>query len=330
MITEDYVSFEVAKLLKEKGFNEFTYSYYSKDDEESEDERIRKALITLTKVPRKAIFEAQGITKEQALAWLEKQKKQKDFQAKVKQRMEYLWDKLPDANRVNKGNCTPEEWKTLGAYMELEMNFDKDSEEQKEQKPAEFLSKEKVFAIMNKLTSLSFCVPLGSDEEKKIHEITCDVSSLLDYPIEQKPAEWSEEDKFKLEDAITGIDVGIGFYETEGKHPNLLKAIIEAKEWLKSLRPQPKPEWSEEDEEMFDEALAGVLLARNRMNDTGCIGLAERFEKAYKWLESFRPRPHWEPSEEQMKALSETIAFAPDTFKPKCTLVTLHDDLKKL
>lgn len=38
MITEDYVSFEVAKLLKEKGFNEFTYSYYSKDDEESEPE----------------------------------------------------------------------------------------------------------------------------------------------------------------------------------------------------------------------------------------------------------------------------------------------------
>lgn len=36
MITEDYVSFETAKLLKEKGFNEFTYSYYSKDDEESE------------------------------------------------------------------------------------------------------------------------------------------------------------------------------------------------------------------------------------------------------------------------------------------------------
>ncbi len=41
---------------------------------ESEDERIRKALITLTKVPRKEIFEAEGITKEQALAWLEKQK----------------------------------------------------------------------------------------------------------------------------------------------------------------------------------------------------------------------------------------------------------------
>ena len=28
MITEDYVSFETAKLLKEKGFNEYCYGYY--------------------------------------------------------------------------------------------------------------------------------------------------------------------------------------------------------------------------------------------------------------------------------------------------------------
>ena len=69
----------------------------------------------------------------------------------------------------------------------------------------------------------------------------------------QSKNEWSEEDRFKLEDAITGIDVGIGFYEREGKHPNLLKAIIEAKEWLKSLPErfnlQPKQKWSEEDED---------------------------------------------------------------------------------
>lgn len=31
MITEDYVSFEVAKLLKEKGFNERSYGSYTED-----------------------------------------------------------------------------------------------------------------------------------------------------------------------------------------------------------------------------------------------------------------------------------------------------------
>lgn len=33
MITEDYVSFEVAKLLKEKGFNEPTFTYYNNNGE---------------------------------------------------------------------------------------------------------------------------------------------------------------------------------------------------------------------------------------------------------------------------------------------------------
>lgn len=149
------------------------------------------------------------------------------------------------------------------------------------QKPAEYLSKEKVFAIMNKLTLLSFCVPLGSDEEKKIHEITCDVSSLLDYPIEQKqeqkPAEWSEED----EERIQSILFSIGYCKDE--YPNK-KDYSKDIDWLKSLRPVSK------------ESL----------------------------------QPHWKPSEEQMEALSETIEFAPDTFKPKCTLVTLQYDLKKL
>lgn len=41
---------------------------------ESEDERIRDVLIKLLKVPRKEIFEHEGITKEQAIAYLEKQK----------------------------------------------------------------------------------------------------------------------------------------------------------------------------------------------------------------------------------------------------------------
>ena len=33
MITEDYVSFEAAKLLKEKGFNEPTWTRYENDDD---------------------------------------------------------------------------------------------------------------------------------------------------------------------------------------------------------------------------------------------------------------------------------------------------------
>ena len=37
MITEDYVSFEVAKLLKEKGFNEYCLKNYWSSDKELHD-----------------------------------------------------------------------------------------------------------------------------------------------------------------------------------------------------------------------------------------------------------------------------------------------------
>ena len=148
---------------------------------ESEDEKIRKFLIGL--LSSGTWRKEYPFSPIDCVAWLEKQKEQKDFQAKVKQRMEYLWDKLPDADRVNEGNCTPEEWKTLGAYMELE-NFDKDSEE-------------------------------------------------------QKPAEWSEDDEHRRNDAIY-------FLETAKKHYADTSELDATIFWLKSLYPQPKNEWMQQ------------------------------------------------------------------------------------
>ena len=55
----------------------------------------------------------------------------------------------------------------------------------------------------------------------------------------QKPAEWSKEDDFKLGALITDIET----------RSDLTEAIkIKYVSFLKSLRPQPKREWSEEDE----------------------------------------------------------------------------------
>lgn len=56
---------------------------------------------------------------------------------------------------------------------------------------------------------------------------------------EQKPAEWSKEDDFKLGALITDIET----------RSDLTEAIkIKYVSFLKSLRPQPKKEWSKEDE----------------------------------------------------------------------------------
>ena len=54
-------------------------------------------------------------------------------------------------------------------------------------------------------------------------------------------------------------------------------------------------------------------------------------KEVHKAVEDFNDSiTSWKPSEEQMQALMDTLEFMPDTFKPRCTLVTLQNDLKKL
>ena len=59
MITEDYVSFETAKLLKEKGFDEYTFGYYSND-----------GLIGFMEVETRVSVGYQRPTLQMAMKWL--------------------------------------------------------------------------------------------------------------------------------------------------------------------------------------------------------------------------------------------------------------------
>lgn len=79
-------------------------------------------------------------------------------------------------------------------------------------------------------------------------------------------------------------------------------------------------EWSEEEYgRLFDiEHYLDGTLQLNPDRKIACID----------FLKSLRPS--WKPSEEQMEALRVTIDFMPDTFKPRCTLITLQNGLEKL
>ena len=90
MLYENPSTNEALKVVLEETYPEL---------KESEDERIRKALIKLNKVPRREIFEAQGITKEQAIAWLEKQKEQNLIMAKS-----------PQLKEQKPAECEPHNW----------------------------------------------------------------------------------------------------------------------------------------------------------------------------------------------------------------------------
>jgi hypothetical protein len=130
---------------------------------------------------------------------------------------------------------------------------------------------------------------------------------------EQKPVEWSEEDEKELDCIINILDrLGFEEYRKSSRDQDVEEERFYYKEIqflkrLKSLSPKPHTV------SITDATKFGNLEYERGVKDG---------------IQSEKNR-HWKPSEEQMEALSETIAFAPDTFKPKCTLVTLQDDLKK-
>lgn len=155
--------------------------------------------------------------------------------------------------------------------------------------------------------------------------------------------EWSEEDEEAIKDAIKLLEA----YYTDAiedycpHNAETLKKLINV---LKSLRPQPKVEWSEEDESRLDHAI--TTLAENvkrgsaREDFEFLASLPRRFNlQPNRWKPSDvcygakgdpDPAGVWKPSEEQMEALRVTINFMPDTFKPRCTLITLQNGLEKL
>ena len=98
-------------------------------------------------------------------------------------------------------------------------------------------------------------IPIARQNE---YEFPPNNHSLKTQVKEQKPAEWSEGD----ERTLTHIQSHLKYlieHRFEIKDYNTMedKMILESEiEWLKnrfkSLRPQPKPSWSEEDEKMLD------------------------------------------------------------------------------
>lgn len=114
----------------------------------------------------------------------------------------------------------------------------------------------------------------------------------------QKPAEWSEEDEKMFNSALWHVKNSCG---NQGK----TSGEYEVYNWLKSIKdrclPQPKQEWSEEDEL----AIKGLM----ECIDTGdCEATSKVF--LINWLKSLRHQKQWKPSEEQMDALNMAIGEA--------------------
>ena len=246
-------------------YDDATLEFLFPQLKESEDERIRKEIISIVKAYRENCIDEGTHRFDDCLVWLEKQKEQKP-------------------------------WKVgANAYFTPE------------QKPAEI--NVKALLAADRLASAEMT---GRLKER---------SEILENPEKyglQKPAEWSEENEDMLEEIINHIDT------TSVQRIPARPGSAIGKSWikfLKSLHPQPKQEWSEEDDQLigfiFD--LLNDLVWRKdwAMSKEECL---ERLKSL---------RPSWKPSEEQMGALSWMLENARGNidFDP---LKDLYEQLKKL
>ncbi len=282
---------------------------------ESEDERIRKALVIMIKVPRKEIFEAQGITKEQALAYLEKPKEPIDtFDTKLFQ------DGVKEGRRLEREDIEKEykpaddEAKAI-AYREYERGRESGLRDGQKYvldnaesyglcKPAEW-SEDKFPKDIEK-DATQFCFDKGFNitpyQAKEIATHYLMIGHNFGYVEGRKNAhipakelglpssmdfkqEWSKEDNIGWDEAFACVTRA----EKAAKNEEELQNAVTAEKWLKEIKFKyyvhpVKQEWSED---IIRKAVKEVGLTQHQIN----------------WLKTnvFPPKQEWSEEDEKMR-----------------------------
>lgn len=324
---------------------------------ESEDERIRKALVWHLKAD--VDFVSNGVTKAECIAYLEKQKENpksadsisSDCTSDVKceDRWHKVTDSLPDNGRlVLAKDCLGnvllarydgENWEvnvydnedhychnSISKWCEIP------SEKQQESLHIPETSKENAnsFTDEDERFRRWLCDYFSSIDKAWIHkDITCiDILRWLEKQKEQKPAEWSEEDE-RMIGRMRSVVNECAFYndalDVNGDYCEGDYAKLD--DWLKSLPLNLKKK---------NEDVAKLCSKEWSVEDEDRIRQIERIaqqagctqklqEEIHNWLKSLRPS--WKPSEEQMEALLNAL-HPDDPYYPE--LKSLYEQLKKL
>ena len=278
---------------------------------ESEDERIRKRLIDCLKFSLKGAEEqdAAGCSRQKdieaykwGIAYLEKPKEQRNYRK--------LYEDIAKSEWFKKAY----EGKSLGG-----------EDEQKEQKPADDKAFEEWIDDWWKHNRVN-----NPDSYDKGDEIQFDEQGFKNFcrrirnMYQQKPAGWGEKDEWMIEELCCLVDS----YELEEQKPEKIKF------WLKSLRPQPKQEWSEEDKKKLNRIYKIIgyaaddkafLQSKRILGDKEAIDL----QKFLREISRSKPSDNWRPTEEQLNAL-DLASYGGELPSEDCLeLVSLLNDLKK-
>lgn len=283
---------------------EFIFPQLAESEDESYDERIRKCIgLALTDVEEQRFMDYDTSLKE-CLSWLKKQKEQKTPMSNdLDEEIERFFDECIEAHDakiygVNKQVIT------VDCYELTARHFAKWGEKLKEQKSV-----------------------IVTKQEYDSHSIvTGDAVSV-------KPAEWSEEEKDKM-NSIERLIVNAN------AHGNGLIGDKEAIELQHFIRSIVKPitniaELSEEDEKMWKKTQKH-LEDYIREFDPYHSKQGRDVGACLSWLKSIRPvskesLQSWKPSKEQMKALNAINCHGDLSYVgQQSQLISLYNDLKKL
>lgn len=322
---------KMAKKLYEQGTITESLAYIFPELAESEDEKARKEIIYHIKNCDDTIDEE---TEKRMLAWLENIPYTIDHE---KREGFYLGYKAG----LEKQSETFTKKDVEDAYVE-DMAFAKNElEKQGEQKPTEtakwspqeescicqleslvkerWRHAEKVNNAVDikKMQELMFFLKTLNPNKKPQRMISAKAKEAL----YDKP-DWSEEDERMCQETIDWFEKKCFPYALENENP-----ARESIKWLKSLKnrvlPQPKQEWSEEDEKI-------ALSIEQVMNCASLLNIVpEKVDKIRTWLKSLKDRYTWKPSDKQMKALDSVIDEY-DGYPEFDSLVSLKNDLRKL
>lgn len=271
------------------------FEVFAPELRESEDEKIRKEIISALK------FANDGGVYDKHIAYLEKQKEQKPVEKEntLTDFEEVLNLFLFDFANSPIEDCEPKEYIQKhsaeilkAAYKELNAKLQQDIFEAKqegrregyevaraEQKPITINQNEKEF-LADEITAFLCNYDKEFDDEDPVPSEVAEHFYLLGKQAQkQKPVEWSEEDKAIIGCIVCCLD---GQFVTEAARKQCL-------EWFNKHRRdflnQPKPEWNEEDKHRCKDAICFLETAKKHYADTSEI------ELTIDWLKSLRPQP---------------------------------------
>lgn len=194
------------------------------------------------------------------------------------------------------------------AYLERQKDKVVEFDHDREQKPAKWNDADD--KIQRNLMSLLSCMRgdrIAEATYKKYYPWLRDLPKRFNL---QPPAEWSEEDEKNWNEYIERLKLEYS------KTPNVVLwddinwlEILHKK--LKSLRPQPKQKWSQEDNDFADDAIACVTRCHEKYIDNKEFyqSLRHNTMDIKRWLIKVRKRltPQWKPSKEQVGTLKQWL-----------------------